>query len=51
MTRLKKPQSTLTVDDESPCPGGLANGLWNDLPIIPLTKWGIAFARNAPPKK
>ena len=24
---IEKPQSTLTVDEESPCPGGLANGL------------------------
>ena len=33
---LKKPQSTLTVDEESPCPRGLANGLWNGRPIMPL---------------
>jgi hypothetical protein len=48
---LKKPQSTFTVDEESPFPGGFANGLWNGSPITPLTKWGTAFVRKAPPKK
>src|ERR1700733_13165444 len=44
------------------CPGELppwkrpnsrasANGLWNALPIMPLTRWGTALARKAPPKK
>ena len=50
MARLKKPHSTLTVDEESPCPGGLANGVWNGLPITPLTKCGTALTRKAPPK-
>jgi hypothetical protein len=48
---LKNPQSTLTVDEESPCPRGLANGLWNGRPIMPLTACGTALARNAPPRK
>ena len=50
-TRLSDPHKTLTVDDDSPSPGGLANGLWNGLPEMPLTRCGIALARNAPPKK
>ena len=31
-------------------PGGDANGLWNGLPEMPLTRCGIVFARKAPPK-
>jgi hypothetical protein len=41
----------LIVDDDKPCPGGDANGLWNGLPEMPFTKCGIVFARKAPPKK
>jgi hypothetical protein len=48
---LKNPQSTFTVEDESPSPGGEANGLWKGLPEIPFTKWGTAFVRKTPPKK
>jgi len=36
--KLKKPQRTLIVDDERPCPGGEAKGLWKADPEIPLTK-------------
>jgi len=48
---LKVPHATLTVEDESPWPDGLANGLWKGSPMKPLTTWGIALERNAPPKK
>lgn len=48
---LNAPQSTLTVDEESPWPGGLAKGLWKARPVTPLTRCGIAFAKNTPPKK
>jgi hypothetical protein len=46
-----RPHRTLTVDDDSPSPGGDAKGLWNACPEIPLPRWGREFARNAPPKK
>jgi hypothetical protein len=49
--RLKRPQKTLTVEEERPIPGGDAKGLWKGFPETPLTKWGIAFVRNAPAKK
>jgi hypothetical protein len=49
--RLKAPHSTFTIAEDSPWPGGEANGLWNGCPIIPFTKCGIALARKAPPKK
>ena len=48
---LKNPQRTLTVDDYRPMPGGEAKGLWKAFPEVPLPKWGIALARNAPAKK
>jgi hypothetical protein len=51
MMALRKPHSTFTVEDESPWPGGLANGLWKGRPITPLTKCGMAFVKKAPPKK
>jgi hypothetical protein len=41
----------LTVEEESPCPGGFAKGLWKDRPIMPLTKCGTAFAIKMPLKK
>jgi hypothetical protein len=44
-------RTTFTVEEESPSPGGEANGLWNGCPVIPATKCGTAFVRNAPPKK
>ena len=47
---LKKPQTMLTVDDDRPSPGGVANGLWNARPMEPATTWGMAFNRKAPPK-
>jgi hypothetical protein len=34
-----------------PLTGGFANGLWKGRPITRLTRCGIAFARNRPPKK
>jgi hypothetical protein len=48
---LKNPQTTLTVEEESPLPGGLANGLWNARPINPETKVGMAFSVKEPAKK
>jgi hypothetical protein len=44
--RLKAPHSTLTVGDESPWPGGEANGLGNARPDTPFTKWGTALTRR-----
>ena len=29
MTMFANPHTAFTVDDESPWPGGFANGLWN----------------------
>lgn len=37
-TKLKHPQSTFTKGEESPCPGGFANGVGNGLPDMPFTK-------------
>ena len=51
MTKLRNPQSTLTVEDDSPVTGGLAKGVWKDRPVTPLTKWGTPLARKAPPRK
>lgn len=36
--RLSIPQSTLTVDEESPLPGGFAKGLWKGRPEMPLVR-------------
>jgi len=33
--------------EENPCPGGLANGLWKGLPIMPLTTCGTALLGEA----
>ena len=51
ITRLNSAHTTLTVDEESPLPGGLAKGVGNLFPQIPCTKWGTTFAKNAPAKK
>ena len=37
-TRLSIPQSTFTVDNDRPSPGGDANGDWNGLPETPVTR-------------
>ena len=29
----------------------VSKGLWNAWPIMPAARWGMAFARKAPPKK
>src|SRR5580692_3632947 len=50
-TALKNPQTTLTVADGRPWPGGLAKGLCKGRPIAPETKRGIAFAAKTPPEK
>ena len=49
--RLKSSQAVFSTDDDSPSPGGDANGLWNGPPETPATRCGMVFARNAPPKK
>src|ERR1700761_5024603 len=49
-TRLAKPQTRLTVEDDRPSPRGFANGLWNGRPMAPATMCGMALSRNAPPK-
>ena len=51
MTRFANPHNTLTVEEDSPSPGGLANGLWNGCPVTPLTQCGIALQKRQPPKK
>jgi hypothetical protein len=48
---LQNPQTTLTVAEESPWPGGFAKGVWKGRPIVPATKCGTAFAAKTPPKK
>ena len=36
--------------EDSPLPGGLANGVGKAFPEIPLTKCGTTFVKNAPAK-
>ena len=47
-TKLSAPHKTLMRGDESPTPGGDANGVGNSPPEMPVTKCGIPFARSAP---
>jgi hypothetical protein len=49
--QVQQTPQALTVEEDSPSPGGDANGLWNGCPEIPLPKCGSVFARKAPPKK
>ena len=35
VTKLRNPHSTLTTGEDSPMPGGEANGVWNQAPLIP----------------
>lgn len=46
--KLNRDQSTFTVGDDSPFPGGLAKGVGKPFPEIPLTKCGTKLARNIP---
>ena len=48
---LAQPQSTLTIAEERPIPGGLAKGDWNFLPAIPWVRWGMALIKKTPAKK
>src|SRR5262245_7437065 len=48
--RLKLPHHTFTTGDDSPCPGGEANGLGNGRPETPLVKCGTELTRKAPAK-
>jgi len=32
---IEEPHSTLTTGEDSPTPGGEANGVWNQAPLIP----------------
>ena len=50
-TKLTKDQTTFTIGDDSPLPGGFAKGVGNLLPDMPCTKWGTTFAKKAPAKK
>src|SRR5580658_10046728 len=50
-TKLNAPHNTFIIGEDSPFPGGEANGDGNLLPITPLTKCGTAFTRKNPPKK
>ena len=50
-TAFSVPQSTFTIGEDNPLPGGEAKGVGNERPETPLTKCGIAFTRKAPPKK
>ena len=50
-TALSVPQSTLTIGEDYPLPGGESNGVGNLRPDTPLTKCGTALTRKAPPKK
>jgi len=48
---LNNDQIMLVVEEESPTPRGLANGVGNLFPEIPATKCGTVLAENAPEKK
>ena len=48
---VQEAPQTMTVEDDKPLPGGLANGVWKARPEIPLPMCGTLLARNAPPKK
>jgi hypothetical protein len=48
---FKHAQTTFTVGDDNPLPGGLAKGVGKRSPEMPCTKWGTTFARNIPAKK
>ena len=50
ITKLNAPHKTFTIAEDSPFPGGEANGDGNRLPITPATKCGTAFTKNIPPK-
>jgi len=49
--RLARAHKTFTVGDDSPLPGGFANGLGKLLPDIPCTKCGRALVKSTPAKK
>ncbi len=49
-SKLNKAHKTFVKGDESPWPGGLANGVGKAFPETPFTKCGIAFVKNAPAK-
>ena len=48
---LIKPQTTFIVGEDNPLPGGVAKGVGNQFPEIPLMKWGSEFTKNKPKKK
>ena len=50
ITRFKQAQSTLVVGEESPLPGGVANGVGKGSPEIPCIKCGTTFAKKNPAK-
>lgn len=49
-SKLNNAHKTFVKGDESPWPGGLANGDGKGFPEIPFTKCGTAFVRNPPAK-
>jgi hypothetical protein len=51
MTKFASPHNTFTTGKDSPTTGEDANGEWNFLPEIPLTKWGTPLAKKTPAKK
>lgn len=51
MSIFNNAHNTFMMGEESPLPGGAANGVGNGLPEIPFTKCGTALARNIPAKK
>ncbi len=41
----------VSVGDDNPRPGGLANGVGKRSPEMPWKKWGTTLARKAPARK
>lgn len=50
-TKLNKAHKIFIKGDESPLPGGFANGVGKEFPQMPLTKCGTKLARTNPAKK
>ncbi len=48
--KLNKAHATFMTGDESPLPGGFANGVGKGFPQMPLTKCGTKLARKSPAK-
>ena len=48
MATFTAPQITFISAEDSPTPGGEANGVWNRLPQMPWTVCGMALTAKAP---